>query len=456
MRISRVYLLIVFGAYVILSSVIFYNIYLTSNLVVDEEFHLPLGEQYCKFNFKVWDPKVTTLPGLYLISAAILGPFGLCSIFWLRAISLLFSCINFVLFYLLFARRIRGELHKVSSALAMSLLPPLYFLAHIYYTDVVSITTCLLFIILNEKGYHFPASIAGFLSVICRQTNILVVAMYGGKFVLTELYSAWAELKEPYRKVYGKFPVTSVKPFLKDAVRNPLGLLQNPSAGFWLNSLCYISILLFFAIFVFLNGGIVVGDRNAHNVTMNLPQIFYFSLFSLVFGWPHFVGEVLNFIQFTVRHKMLMIFLIAVSFVIVHFNTVVHPYLLADNRHLVFYVWSRFYGKYWWFRYALIPVYIFSLYVIVKTIWNRHDISFFIFYTVGVTTLLASQSLLEIRYFLVPYIILRLKMKFIGSEVFNVILEFVTYSVINMITLNIFFTKTLFWADMDYTQRIMW
>lgn len=32
--------------------------------------------------------------------------------------------------------------------------------------------------------------------------------MYGGKFVLTELYSAWAELKEPYRKVYGKFPVT--------------------------------------------------------------------------------------------------------------------------------------------------------------------------------------------------------------------------------------------------------
>lgn len=207
---------------------------------------------------------------------------------------------------------------------------------------------------------------------------------------------------------------------------------------------------------MFLNGGIVVGDRNAHNVTMNLPQIFYFSLFSLVFGWPHFVGEVLNFIQFTVRHKMLMICLIAVSFVIVHFNTVVHPYLLADNRHLVFYVWSRFYGKYWWFRYALVPVYIFSLYVIVKTIWNKHDISFFIFYTVGVTILLASQSLLEIRYFLVPYIILRLKMKFIGSEVFNVILEFVTYSVINMITLNIFFTKTLFWADMDYPQRIMW
>lgn len=66
MRISRVYLLIVFGAYVILSSVIFYNIYLTSNLVVDEEFHLPLGEQYCKFNFQVVSKQKSNQSSLFL------------------------------------------------------------------------------------------------------------------------------------------------------------------------------------------------------------------------------------------------------------------------------------------------------------------------------------------------------------------------------------------------------
>ena len=34
----------------------------------DEWFHVPQTQQYCRGDFKHWDPKITTFPGLYLLS----------------------------------------------------------------------------------------------------------------------------------------------------------------------------------------------------------------------------------------------------------------------------------------------------------------------------------------------------------------------------------------------------
>lgn len=57
-----------------------------------------------------WNPKITTLPGLYLISVGMLGPvtavlnlpvMELCTVYWLRGINVLFSFGNFYLIYAL-------------------------------------------------------------------------------------------------------------------------------------------------------------------------------------------------------------------------------------------------------------------------------------------------------------------------------------------------------------------
>ena len=37
----------------------------------DEVFHVRQTQHYCAGNWTVWDPKITTLPGLYLLSALI-------------------------------------------------------------------------------------------------------------------------------------------------------------------------------------------------------------------------------------------------------------------------------------------------------------------------------------------------------------------------------------------------
>ena len=66
---------------------------------MDEIFHIPQAQKYCHFKFKEWDPKITTLPGIYLVSFAGLRALSfflgrelhlLCSTFFLRMTNVLF------------------------------------------------------------------------------------------------------------------------------------------------------------------------------------------------------------------------------------------------------------------------------------------------------------------------------------------------------------------------------
>lgn len=66
---------------------------------MDEIFHIPQAQKYCQYKFKEWDPKITTLPGMYLLSFLGLRTlsffFGqeldlLCSAFFLRITNVVF------------------------------------------------------------------------------------------------------------------------------------------------------------------------------------------------------------------------------------------------------------------------------------------------------------------------------------------------------------------------------
>lgn len=50
--------------------------------------------------------------------------------------------------------------------------------------------------------------------------------------------------------------------------------------------------------------------------------------------------------------------LIPVAFAIVHLNTIIHPFTLADNRHYMFYVFRYTILRADWVRYALAPIYV--------------------------------------------------------------------------------------------------
>lgn len=70
---------------------------------LDEVFHIPQAQKYCEHKFKEWNPKITTLPGLYIMSLAVAHVVSFftkyhvsltCSVWFLRFTNVLFMAAN--------------------------------------------------------------------------------------------------------------------------------------------------------------------------------------------------------------------------------------------------------------------------------------------------------------------------------------------------------------------------
>jgi len=197
---------------------------------------------------------------------------------------------------------------------------------------------------------------------------------------------------------------------------------------------------------------LVVGDKSAHEAVVHVPQLFYFFLFTLAFAPSLWIPQFLQLHKIIARRKLLILFLAAAMFVIIKYNTLIHPYMLADNRHYTFYVWNRFYARHELARFAIIPVYIFGLIVM----WNSLDgsIGFRIFFLICTIMTLCLQQLIEIRYFLIPFLILRLNRTQAAQKL--VVLEVIWNLLINAVTFYLFFTKEIHWSNFDDVQRLIW
>lgn len=393
------------------------------------------------------------------MSTALFSPIGLCSDYFLRLTSFIASLINLILFYFIRLAVTDTDNKRVAllEALTLSFLPPLYFFSHLYYTDVAALMTALLTLLCSLKGQHALGSIAGIASVAMRQTNIVWVALI---FCVNAL----------------NYIVARAHPFLKEKLKNKEGMikytwndlrtvvdvyLHRPDL-IWAHFkeilavfYGYLFVLIGFVIFVWHNGSFVVGDKSAHEAAVHVSQIFYFSLFVVVFAPSLILTKFKAVISSILKYWYVYVYFVVLISIIVYINTLVHPYLLADNRHYTFYVWNRFFGKYNFARFVIIPVYLFTF----ATIWEHFksdnlSIGFIVFYTFFAAVSLALQKLVEIRYFLFPYIFLRLHLNNVKPRF--IVLELVLHLIVNAVTFYIFFTKEITWSDYTEPQRLIW
>jgi len=144
---------------------------------MDEIFHIPQAQAYCAGNYTQWDPKITTLPGLYLFSVGLLRPLhflispslpliATCSVVMLRSVNLLIALTNLLLIHCLTGARHGqkegySELLGLWSSFNISLLPPLFFSSLLYYTDPLSTCLVLLTYTLHLSDRPLLASLAG-------------------------------------------------------------------------------------------------------------------------------------------------------------------------------------------------------------------------------------------------------------------------------------------------------
>lgn len=233
---------------------------------------------------------------------------------------------------------------------------------------------------------------------------------------------------------------------------------------------------LFVLFVVFLNNGdIVVGDRTAHVPRFHPMQLCYFMIFTLAFSLPWLLSEAYFKKQMptsdttylkivTCFHeiknnvfKMVFAALLIITSSLVYFNTIAHPYLLADNRHYTFYTWRLLFGpgKSVLLRYLPVPLYAYGLYIVNMEL-TRSSIAYKLAYWIVTPLVLCAQFLLEPRYFVVPY--LMYKLHTVNNNINNntlkaALTEFIAYQICNFVIIWVF----LYWpfiSTMDNTGRI--
>jgi alpha-1,2-glucosyltransferase len=114
------------------------------------------------------------------------------------------------------------------------------------------------------------------------------------------------------------------------------------------------------------------GAKDAHKVSPHFAQLLYFGLISAAAMAPvHFQPS--NFgilIQEFLRPQFWVLGGIGsgAAFVFVHYFSLAHPYLLADNRHYTFYLWKDVIQRNQSAKYCLIPLYVYSWWSILHSL----------------------------------------------------------------------------------------
>ncbi|KAG7320277.1 hypothetical protein KOW79_016130 [Hemibagrus wyckioides] len=438
---------------------------------MDEIFHVPQAQKYCDGKFTEWDPMITTLPGLYLLSVGVIKPVmwlvgwtgsAVCSTAMLRFINVLFNCGNLYILYLLICKihpkdKSRATGRRVLSALTLSSFPVLYFFTFLYYTDAGSTFFTLFAYLMCLYRCHKASALLGICAVLFRQTNIIWVAFCAGTVAAQKLDEAWRvdsskkrDEKSPSQISLRLSGVMRLAHFLLKYLTSPLNI-----KSVILSTWPYGVVALGFVVFVVLNNGIVVGDRTSHEACLNVPQLFYFFSFTLIFSLPLSLSynRLVRFVQSLRKHPFLFLLITALSLLLVWKFTFVHKYLLADNRHFPFYVWKRIFQKHELVRFVLVPAYLFAAWNFMDTL-NSKSLFWIMAFCMCLVAATVPQKLLEFRYFILPYLLYRIHIPL--SSLPRLLLEFALCTVVNVATIYIFIQKTFQWSDSTAVQRFMW
>lgn len=250
---------------------------------------------------------------------------------------------------------------------------------------------------------------------------------------------------------------------------NRFNILFNFMKKCWLSTYSNLIVIGSFALFVVFinNGDIVVGDRSAHIPRFHPMQLCYFVIFVLAFTLPwilsqyYFNRQVKSTIIFLELQKNIFkVVFISLAILIsglVYFNTIAHPYLLADNRHYTFYAWRLLFGpsKPVFLRYLLVPLYACGLYYL-DSMLTQSSIAYKLAFWIVTPLVLCPQYLLEPRYFVVPYLMYRLHSNrniSDGNTLKAAIFEFITYQMCNFVIMWVFLYRP-FTSTMDNTGRL--
>ncbi|XP_076957610.1 dol-P-Glc:Glc(2)Man(9)GlcNAc(2)-PP-Dol alpha-1,2-glucosyltransferase-like [Bidens hawaiensis] len=475
---------------------------------MDEFFHVPQAQQYCAGHFKTWDPMITTPPGLYFISLAYVSSLfpaflftqpasyfiNVCSTPVLRSTNGLLAVVCSILVHdiIKHLKPALGDKKTTLCTVVLALYPLHWFFTFLYYTDVASLTIVLAMYLMCLKKNYECSALLGAVAVLVRQTNIiwmLFVACTGVLDLVQEKQKHEDNiLSEPENEYFVSNKGVNISSNLKkrrlsnaiDTVSHETSLTSHPdrSSGLFseIQNILLVSwnlkwkllvtfspfllLLLAFVAFVKWNGSIVLGAKEAHTVSPHFVQLLYYGLVSCGFMAPlHFSkSQFASLTRSFVKNKPISILLwvsaTIISFLFVHYFSIAHPYLLADNRHYPFYLWRKIINAHWSTRYLLVPLYVYSWASILNVLGKVQKKVWVLAYFLATAAALVPAPLIEFRYYTIPFFFL-----IIHSHITNDRAWFLMgylYTSINIFTMIMFLFRPFHWNHEPGIQRFIW
>ncbi|KAJ5565741.1 Glycosyltransferase ALG10 [Penicillium sp. DV-2018c] len=388
---------------------------------LDEVFHVPQAQAYWSHKWSQWDPKLTTPPGLYLCSYILFSAVLLLRGSPTKLTPDVLRMTNVGATSVILPWRLQklsDRIHKVTNTrpvganlshtvLNICLFPPLFFFSGLYYTDILA-----LLVVVEAYNWDLKRDTdrdpgvaprnsiwetLGFLAfalgaLVCRQTNIFWVSVFlGGLQVVRKIRKSATPCQSTkvltivkqslQNEVYDPFVSdASLEDYYKTAISYAAVGLRNPFA-ILVSLIPYLVVLGAFGAFVLWNNGVVLGHKEFHSAGIHLAQMLYIWPYFAFFSWPLFVIPLLNILAFKPLPESLnlgfpskqrkypklktALIVIPLMLAVVHFNTIVHPFTLADNRHYVFYAF-RILLRHPAIKYAAVPIYFICGWVVLS------------------------------------------------------------------------------------------
>ena len=199
-----------------------------------------------------------------------------------------------------------------------------------------------------------------------------------------------------------------------------------------------------------------MGDRLQHEAVLHLAQLPYFLGFVSFFGFPWIFtpNNIKKFVAISMKYPLRVISACILMGAVINKFSYAHPYLLADNRHYTFYIWKRILGRDGSIvPYIVIPVYVFTA-VSIFHLMQRKDSNFKLLWILCTTISVVPQKLLELRYFIVPFVIWRINLSPTNTTILT--FELILYTLVNVFTIYMFVFNPFKWPQNNDLQRIMW
>lgn len=383
-----------------------------NELFVDENPHYEQIINFIQGDFNL-NPDLTTIPGFHIIYYVLSSIFGISSIIFFRIISFLISILTIYIFYLLLVEIKSTD--KNNKIIQFIFMPILFMFFFLIYTDVMSLLFVLTSLLFAFKNKINLSSFFGLLSILIRQNNIMWLLFI---FIFVLLRNEFSFLEK--RKSFKQKVITLIE-FIK---LNYLKLFKK--------YFLFILTGILFIIFVIINQGVALGDKEAHpTFSLHTGNIFFMLFLFFIIFLPTIIQH-LNYFFKDFKNNYFKFISIGLLIFIIYILTFInnHPYNIdwgdyfIRNRILIYFT-STLFLKTIFFIPILISIYSLSK---MKFYFNKYLI-----FLISIIYLLPSW-LIEQRYYIIPFTMYLLFIKKEKSK-FNIIQSIYSF----ILTLLIFY-----------------